>query len=74
MKGSIEVLPGNGGQNDPANAGRYDVVRSRKRTAAIDGNVVPAHREPSGELLGKCFKTTIARRNTPSSQNGDFHL
>jgi hypothetical protein len=44
MEGGIEVLPRNGGQNDPADAGGYNVVRRRKRTAAVNGNFVPPRR------------------------------
>jgi hypothetical protein len=74
MEGGIELLPGNGRQNDPADAGGYNVVRRRKRTAAVHGNFVPPRRQAGGELLGKCFKTTIPCRNTPGPQDSDFHL
>ena len=74
MEGGIEVLPRNGGQNDPADAGGYNVVRRRKGTAAVHRNFVPPRREASGELLGKRLKTAIARGNTSGPQDSDFHL
>ncbi len=74
MEGGVEVLPGNGGQNDPADAGGYNVVRRGKRPAAVHRNFVPPRRQASGELLGKRFKATIACGNTPGPQDSDFNL
>ena len=74
MKSGIKVLPGNRGQNDPADAGSYNVVRPRKWTAAVHGNFVPVRGQASGELVGKGFKAAITCGNTPGPQDSDFHL
>src|SRR5207245_120587 len=73
MEGGVEVLPGNGGQNDTLNARSYIVVRSCKGAAAVYSDFVAPGRQASRKVFGERFKSAVARRNATRAQYGNFH-
>jgi hypothetical protein len=74
VEGGIEMLARNRGQNDAANAGGDDVIRSRKRTATVHGDFMAARREASRKLFRERLKTAVTRRNASRPENGNLHL
>ena len=75
IDGGIQMLGGDAGQNDAANAGINELLVSGagERTPAVDADIVTALRQPRRKLLGKSLKAAIAVGNAARAQDGDFH-
>src|SRR5438552_18815381 len=73
VKGSIQVLLRDRGQDNAANAGSRVVMRGREGAAAVDGDFVAAGSQASRKLFGERLESAVARGNVTRSENGDLH-
>ena len=73
MNYGVEILVADRGQYLQPYAVIFELAGRDVVGAAIDSNVVATRDQSGGKMFGKSFKSTVAGRHSPCSENGYSH-